>query len=94
MKVKAIKIKEVEGMIYLKSLSAKQRRGIDLSENTIARIKRSFQNGFDTLVDGDIGGATPDGNITTWSTEEIKNILDRAGFQYEETVEEYVNVNF
>lgn len=90
---KGIELKDVEAMIYLKALSYRQITGKELNEIQIERARIQFEKGFKTIMNGDMGGKTPNGDRTYWSVEEVKKMLDDAGYEYKEVIERYCYAN-
>ena len=82
----------LESYLYLQQKCHEERSetGRPLSEQTIERLKRSFNslsyNGYYRLMDGDLGGcngspknAYEERRWTSWSCEDMKRILSEAG---------------
>lgn len=88
---------DLQGVLYLQELQSKQRCGKSLTEKEKQRLERNFEqfadNGWKVYYDGDCGGALRNGKWTSWSCEEVKQILSEAGIKYKDgSKEEVINV--
>lgn len=91
-----------ESWIFLQEKSFLERTGKPYSEKQKTRMKTLFQNhsydGKKELKDGDLGGckgkpelAWEEGRWTSWSCNDMKQILSSAGLPYEDGSEvEYI----
>ena len=94
MKKNSIRV-NLEAWLYLQDTCHNQRVGGHLTEKTISRLTRSYEDWYKekgkTLIDGDLGGAIGDpknsyeeGRWTSWSVADMKRLLDEAGLPYED----------
>ena len=85
----------LESLLYLQEVCRNQRCGDHLSERTIERITRDYENHYKdtwrTLEDDCLGGAYGDpknsweeGRWTDWSVEDMKALLDKKGLPYKD----------
>lgn len=94
-----------ESYLYLQQKSRNERCGDWKTEKQIKRLKASFDNlshdGYKMLMDGDLGGCVgnwengyEEGRWTSWSCEDMKRILSKAGLPYKDGEEtEYIAVS-
>lgn len=92
MKKRTIRV-TLESWLYLHEIMRNQRIGDHLSERTIERLTKEYNNHYKEkghlLIDGDLGGAIgkPENSYeehrwTNWSIEDMKEMLDKAGLPY------------
>ena len=90
-----------EAFIYLQKLQRSQRGCKPLTDEKLAELydKRigKTKEGFVILEDGSCGGGdgTYYGRWTSWSCEDLKTILNKAGYTYielEAIEQDYINV--
>ena len=94
MKVKAIRV-PLESYIYLQQENRIQRTGKELSEKVIERFKRSFETynkDGALLLNGSLGGANEEGKWTSWTVEDMKDMLNKQNLPYENCEEDVISV--
>lgn len=93
-----------DSFLFLQDKSFYERCGKHYSEKQMQRLTRNFEQfghgGYKQLKSGDLGGcngvpenAWEEHRWTTWSIEDMKNILNEAGFSWKDGEEvEYISV--
>lgn len=94
----------LDSFLFLQDESFYERCGKHYSEKQMQRLTRNFEQfghgGYKQLKSGDLGGcngvpenAWEEHRWTTWSIEDMKNILNEAGFSWKDGEEvEYISV--
>ncbi len=93
MMIKSLKV-DLEGYLYLQEQCRLQRLGEKLTDNQIKRLTRNYYNNYPNgvnLTNGQLGGAK-DNKWISWTIEDMKNLLDKAGLQYELSEVDEINV--
>lgn len=71
--------------MYLQEKGKIERSGKGFSESFKAKLEKNFDNfayqGYKTIYDGDFGGAV-NGKCTSWTCEQMKEMLDEKGLAY------------
>ena len=92
MKRKTIRV-PLESLLYLHEIMRNQRIGDHLSERSIERLTKNYnnhykENGYE-LMDGSLGGAIgkPENSYeehrwTDWNVQDMKEMLDKANLPY------------
>lgn len=91
--MKAIKV-PLESFLYLSKEQRKQRIGDELSQKAIERITKNFEKYYEkgrTLTSGDLGGSI-NGVWTSWSLEEMKDMLRKQHLSFEECEDKRISI--
>ena len=98
-KYKAI-IVNLDGYIYL-HCEARTQRGFEITERYIESLKENFNyinpNGKAKICDGDLGGgcgSKSPNTWTSWSIDEMTQMLIKQGIHFEIGAEERMTLNF
>lgn len=93
MNKKSLKV-NLESYLYLQEQCKLQRLGEKLTDNQIKRLTKNYYSNYlngINLTDGQLGGAK-DNKWTSWTIEDMKDLLEKANLKYEYSEVDEINV--
>lgn len=93
MNKKSLKV-NLESYLYLQEQCKLQRLGKKLTDNQIKRLTKNYYSNYlngINLTDGQLGGAK-DNKWTSWTIEDMKDLLEKANLKYEYSEVDEINV--